>query len=387
MHLPALALVLAGTALAATNSKNSTKPYSTWMASSFLSKGQKINNHYVAAVIHGGIQKAATTQNDSALLSYVSNAVSSIVTSNGTLIGWNSTYYTLDDQRIGNNILYTWDAEGRKDDKYVIAAKGLREQLNRWPRTPSGGFWHRDPIYTNQMWLDGIYMADTFYATYTSYFEPDNTTAWNDIELQFDLIEEHCRNHTSNLLKHGYSEDKSTVWADPVTGASPYVWDRALGWYFVALVDVLEVWPTTQASYSKILSYFTTLADGIQKAQDASGGWWLLMDEELAGKPGNYIESSATAMFTYAYLKGIRLGLLNEDYRKTAVKAWDLLLDEFIQYEKNGTLSFTGTVTVGSLSGNASYEYYTGVPIVINDGKGAGPFMYAGAEMELAGLE
>ncbi|CAN9223211.1 unnamed protein product [Alternaria alternata] len=334
MHLPALTLALAGTALAA---KNTTRPYSTWMASSFLSKSQHMDNHYVASVIHEGIQKAATTQNDS-LLAYASEAVWSVVSSNGTIKGWNSTFYTLDYIRVGNNILYFWNSEGRKD---------------------------------RQMWLDGIYMADTFYATYTSYFEPDNTTAWNDIELQFDLIEEHCRNTTTNLLYHGYSEDKSTVWADPETGASPYVWDRALGWYFVALVEVLEVFPKTHAGYSKLVDYFVTLASGIKDVQDISGGWWRLMDPELAGKEGNYIESSATAMFTYAYMKG----------------AWDLMLDDFIQYEKNGTLSFTGTVTVGSLKGDASYEYYTGVETLINDGKGAGAFMYAATEMEKAGLE
>jgi unsaturated rhamnogalacturonyl hydrolase len=377
MHLPAITLALAGTTLAATNS---TRPYSTWLASSFLSKGQPINNHYVPAVIHEGIQKAATQQNDTALQSYVSEAISSIVSSNGTLKGWNSTFYSLDDIRIGNNILYTWNAEGRKDDKYVIAAKGLREQLNRFPRTPSGGFWHRAPIYENQMWLDGIYMADNFYATYTSYFEPNNITAWNDIALQFDLIEEHCRNTTTNLLYHGYSEDKSTIWADPVTGASPYVWDRAVGWYFVSLVDILEIWPQSHAAYPKLLKYFTTLAEGIKNTQDVSGGWWLLMDPELAGREGNYIESSATAMFTYAYLKGVRLGLLEQEY-----KEWNLLLDDFIQYETNGTISMTGTVEVGSLKGNASYGYYTGVPLAINDGKGAGAFMYAATEVEKLG--
>ena len=111
------------------------------------------------------------------------------------------------------------------------------------------------------------------------------------------------------------------------------------------------------------------------------------MDPELAGREGNYIESSATAMFTYAYMKGVRLGLLEKKYQQTASKAWDLMLDEFIQYEKNGTISFTGTVTVGSLKGDASYEYYTGVETLTNDGKGAGAFMYAATEMELAGLE
>jgi rhamnogalacturonyl hydrolase YesR len=198
------------------------------MSSSWLSKGQKLNNHYVMAVIHEAIQKAGTTQDDTELLTYASNAVSSLVSENGTLKGWNATYYTLDDIRFGNNILYWWNAGGRTEKKYEIAAKRLRQQLDRWPRTPTGGFWHRAPDYKDQMWLDGIYMADTFYATYTSYFEPDNTTAWNEIELQFDLVEEHCRNHTSNLLQHGYSETKSTVWADPVTGASPLVWDRAV---------------------------------------------------------------------------------------------------------------------------------------------------------------
>ena len=356
MHLSVTKVTLICTASTALAGTNTTGPYSIWMASSFLSKGQKINNHYVASVLYEGIQKAATRHDSVSLLSYTSDAISSIVSSNGTLKGWSPMFYTLDDIRIGNNILYSWDTEGRKDKKYEIAAKGLREQLDRWPRTPSGGFWHRAPIYKNQMWLDGIYMADTFYATYTSYFEPDNTTAWNDIALQFDLIETHCRNHTSNLLQHGYSEDKTAVWANPVTGASPHVWDRALGWYFVALVEVLQVYPTTLPGYSRLLGYLTTLADGIQKAQDASGGWWLVMDEPYPGMPGNYIESSATAMFTYGYLKGIRTGLLGMNYKTTAVKAWDLMLNRFVQHELNGTLSWAGTVAVGSLGGNATYE-------------------------------
>jgi rhamnogalacturonyl hydrolase YesR len=387
MHLQTLTTALlacAGSTFAAPTT--TTKPFSTWMSSSWLSKGQKLNNHYVMAVIHEAIQKAGTTQDDTELLTYASNAVSSLVSENGTLKGWNATYYTLDDIRFGNNILYWWNAGGRTEKKYEIAAKRLRQQLDRWPRTPTGGFWHRAPDYKDQMWLDGIYMADTFYATYTSYFEPDNTTAWNEIELQFDLVEEHCRNHTSNLLQHGYSETKSTVWADPVTGASPLVWDRAVGWYFVALVEVLEVFPKSHPGYAKLQEYLVTLAEGVKEAQDVNGGWWLIMNEPYPGMEGNYIESSATAMFTYAYLKGVRLGLLEEEYTETAVKAYDLMVDEFVQYETNGTLSWTGTVEVGSLKGDASYEYYVGVPLSLNDGKGLGPFVYAATEIEMAGL-
>lgn len=386
MHVQALTLAFLASATLSLAAPNATKPYSTWMASSFLSKGQKPNIHYVQAIIAEGIQKAGTTQKDESLVSYASKTVSSLVKSDGTITGWDPEYYTLDDIRFGNNILYFWNAGGRKEKKYEIAAKALRDQLNRWPRTPEGGFWHRAPVYKNQMWLDGIYMADTFYATYTSYFEPKNNTAWSDIQLQFDLIEEHTRNHTSNLLYHGYSEDKTAVWADAVTGASPLVWDRAVGWYFVALVEVLEVFPKSHSGYAKLKGYLTTLADGLKKAQDTSGGWWLIMNEPYPGMKGNYIESSATAMFAYGYLKGVRLGLLDAAYKTPALKAWDLMIDEFVQYEKNGTLSWTGTVEVGSLKGDASYEYYVGVPLSLNDGKGAAPFMYAATEVELAGL-
>ncbi|KAF2680095.1 glycoside hydrolase family 105 protein [Lentithecium fluviatile CBS 122367] len=379
MHYHALTLAL----LSSATSTLAAQPYSTWMATSFLSKGQKINNHYVANVLYEGIQKAATFQKNATLLATASKAISSIVSSNGTIAGYDPYYYSLDDIRTGNNILYFWDSEGRKEKKYEIAAAALRDQLNRWPRTPTGGFWHRDPTYPNQMWLDGIYMADTFYATYTSYFDVDNTTAWNDIALQFDLIESHTRNKTSNLLQHGYDESKKAVWADPVTGASPHVWDRAVGWYMMALVEVLQVYPKNLSGYNRLKGYLTTLAEGVKKAQDTSGGWWLVMDEPYPGKKGNYIESSATAMFTYAYLKGVRTGLLAESYRDTASKAYDLMLQKFVTQEKNGTLSWEGTVQVGSLSGNASYEYYIGVPLSQNDGKGAGPFMFAAVEMEM----
>jgi rhamnogalacturonyl hydrolase YesR len=342
-----------GTTLAASNN---TQPYSVWMASSFLSKNQVIRHTYVPAVTLEGYQKVAAANNNATLLAFASDAVSSLVSANGTVKGWNSTFYTLDDVRMGNNILHFWNSEGRKDKKYELAAHAYRQQLNRWPRSPEGGFWHRAPTYANQMWLDGIYMADQFYATYTSYFEPENVTAWNDIALQFDLIEEHARNHTTNLIYHGYDELKKAVWADPETGASPFVWDRAVGWYFVALVEVMQVYPKTLPGYARMEKYLTTLAEGVKKVQSESGGWYLLMDPELAGKEGNYIESSATALFTYAYLKGVRTGLLDPQYKDTAFKAYELMTNEFIIYEKNGTLSWNGTVEVGSLKGDASYE-------------------------------
>jgi len=331
-------------------------PYSTWMAASFVSKSHPIDNHYVSNVINEGVTKAAAFHNNATLLAWASKGTSSLVSAEGVIKNWDPEYYSLDDIRTGNNMLYFWNAEGRKEKKYEIATASLRAQLDRFPRNAEGGFWHRKPTYPNQMWLDGIYMAETFYATYTSYFQPDNTTAWNDIALQFDLIEKHCRNKSSGLLYHGYDGSLSAVWANPVTGASPHVWDRAVGWYFMALVDILQVYPKELAAYKRLQGYFTTLASGLKKAQDKTGGWWLVMDEPYPGMKGNYIESSATAMFTYGYLKGVRTGLLDKQYTATATKAYNLMVDKFIKYEKNGTLSWEGTVSVGSLGSNGSYE-------------------------------
>lgn len=248
-------------------------------------------------------------------------------------------------------------------------------------------------------------MADSFYAKYTSLFQAENTTAWDDIELQYNLIEEHCRNTTDNLLKHGYDESKTAVWADPVTGAAPLVWDRAVGWYFVSLLESIEVWPTSHTGRDTLVGYFTTLAEGVLAAQDdATGGWWLIMDEQYRGAEGNYIESSATAMFTYGFFKGISMGLIDEaTYLAPAKKAYEMMVDTFVVELDDGTLDWEGTVLVGSLSGNGTYEvsfrislllnvavladnivtqYYISIETDVNDYKGVGPFMWASYEYE-----
>ncbi|TDZ16491.1 Unsaturated rhamnogalacturonyl hydrolase YteR [Colletotrichum orbiculare MAFF 240422] len=360
-------------------------PYSQRLASSFIARKAPIDAGYGPAVLWEGIARAgaqaAATKGDESLLKAAEAAVSSLVSEDGTLDGWDPDWYSLDDLRIGNNLLYFY--QRNKDAKLKVAADGLRQQLNRWPRTPSGGFWHRAPIYEDQMWLDGIYMADTFYATYTHLFEKDNTTAWEEIALQFDLIEEHTRNHTSNLLVHGYDEAKDAVWADPVTGASPLVWNRAVGWYFMALVETLQVYPRALPGYDRLLEYFVTLADGLARSQDKKGGWWLIMNEGYEKRKGNYIESSATAMFSYGLLRGVRDGLLDVKYQKVGLKAYKLLTKDFIRDDKNGSISFLGTVQVGSLNSNASFEYYTSIPVVENDTRGSGSFIFAAIEEEL----
>ncbi|KAI1098256.1 glycoside hydrolase family 105 protein [Jackrogersella minutella] len=356
--------------------------YLEWAADSYIQDGIEATEWYGEATLYEGYEAVyRLTQNETYAKWYRGQIEGPVVLNNGSIRDWMYDFYSLDDYRIGNNIL--WWYERTRDTKYQNAADIIRAQLDRNPRTPTGGFWHRETL-PDQMWLDGIYMADSFYAKWTSLFDAKNTSAWDDIALQYDNIEAHTRNHTSGLLVHGYDESKTAVWADPVTGASPLVWCRAVGWYFMSLLEVIPLFPKFHPGRARLTEYFVTLAAALKKVQDEeSGGWWLIMSEPYPGAPGNYIESSASAMFTFGWLGGIRLGLLSADeYLGPARKAYRGLTERFVETNDNGTMNWEGTVEVGSLDSNATFEYYTSIPIVENDHRGIGPFMLASSEIE-----
>ncbi|KAI8945460.1 cell wall glycosyl hydrolase YteR [Xylaria longipes] len=356
------------------------------MADSFIKRGVPSSINYSQMTLYGGFELAYNFTGDEKYASWYRGQIDALVQSDGTIKGWDYGKYSLDNYRMGNNLLYWYENTG--EAKYKSAASIIRQQINRHPRTPTGGLVrhsrrHRKPDYPNQMWLDGIFMADSFYAKWTNKFDNENTTAWDDIALQYDNIEAHTRNPNTGLLVHGYDESKVAVWADPVTGAAPLVWDRAVGWYFMSLLEVIPLWPRTHSARERLIGYFTTLAAALKKTQDGSGGWWLIMDEQYVGDDDNYIESSGSAMFTYGFLKGVKLGLLDKgQYLAPAQKGYDLLVDKFVVEKDDGTVDWEGTVEVGSLNSDASYEYYCSVPLDVNDYKGAGPFMYASYEIE-----
>jgi rhamnogalacturonyl hydrolase YesR len=395
-------LVVALAAVAAAAPPPAPKGPLNQVTDSYIRRGVRAGYWYGEATLYSGAEASfAVNKNKTILEWYKKQVDDGILNADGTIIDWDLNYYSLDDYRIGNNFLWWYQRTG--DDKYKVAADIVRHQLDRHPRNPSGGFWHRQPTYPNQMWLDGIFMADSFYARYTKEFQPANKTAWDDVARQYDLIEEHTRNHTSKLLVHGYDEGKTAIWADPVTGASPLVWNRAVGWYFMSLTESLDVWPKSHPGRKRLVEYFVTLAEGLRDAYERDGGWWLVMSEGYPGKPGNYIESSSQAMFVYGLLHGLRTGLLSEKkFGKVAEKGYKELVDKFLTKNADGTLNFIETVEVGSLNSNATFEvsrskvpsphetmltvskqYYVGVPRVINDNRGGGALLLALAEWEL----
>lgn len=278
--------------------------------------------------------------------------------------------YPLDRLSNGNELISLLSgAHGslrNKTHSYEAAVDALRESINLNRRDEEGGLWYY--TYPDWSYLDGMYSLVPFYSLYAFSHGGSNgtllvnQTALDDILLQLDLLWQHNLNASSGLLVHGFDASLTAVWADPVTGASPHVWGRSLGWYFMALVDALEILPrapSTSGAVEFLAEKFRSLAAAVIQAVDpATGAWWQVMD--MPGREGNYIESSGSAMFTYALFKGHRLGYLKGNVTAAAPvvarRAYEYVTDAFVVKNTNSTLGYNGTVSVCSLNSNASYE-------------------------------
>ncbi|EJD47693.1 glycosyl hydrolase [Auricularia subglabra TFB-10046 SS5] len=391
-------LVIAETSLALVHPRFA-RPLSTWMADSVIARGQghglSSSGTPQVSYEHGTFQSALrqlfNVTGNATYLSWIQSGIDNVVRADGTVgATYNMSAFTLDDIRIGPSFIKLFQSTG--DVKYKKAAQEYRTQLNNQPRNTQGGFWHK-LRYPDQMWLDGLYMGEPFYALYADAFENHNATTLDDLARQFALIWAHCRDAKTGLLRHGYfdlaARDRSPVpvWADPVSGASPEVWIRAVGWYVVALADLLappDNVPETHPAYGALLAQYRALVPALAKQADPkTGAWWLVMSQP--GRAGNYIESSGSAMFVYAMLKAVSAGLVVDrdgSIVKTAKRAYEYLADTFVIKNTDGTLNWNGTVIVGSLDQDGTFDYYIKQPINMNDLKGAAPFVLASIEYE-----
>ena len=313
---------------------------------------------------------------------YVKSAVDKYVTDDGTITGYKADGHTLDDIEMGRALLLVYRVTQQK--KYYEAAKFLHDQLEVQPRTASGGYWHKQ-IYPNQMWLDGAYMAEPFRAVYAVTFQEPGD--FDDIAKQLLLMDERMRVAGSGLMKHGWDESKQMAWADKTTGLSPEVWARAMGWYAMALVDVLDWFPKDHPQRKALIAALNRTDAAVVKYQDAKSGlWWQVMDK--GDEPGNYLEASASCMFVYSLAKGVRMGYLPPSYAEYARRGWEGIQKQFVARGADGLTVLNGTVKVGGLGGmpyrSGSYEYYVGEKTGANDAKGIGAFLLAGSEMEQA---
>jgi unsaturated rhamnogalacturonyl hydrolase len=312
---------------------------------------------------------------------YIKRNIDEFVCPDGAIRTYRLEEYNLDQINEGKLLFLLYETTG--DERYKKAAYRLREQLRTHPRTSQGGFWHKQ-VYPHQMWLDGIYMAAPFYAAFAEQF--DESEGFDDVAHQIILIEQHTRDPKTGLLYHGWDENKSQKWADPETGCSSSFWGRAIGWYTMAIPDVLDHLPEDHPERERIIAIFQRTVSAVTVVQDKSTGlWYQVLDQGDRG--GNYLEASASCMFVYAIAKGVRKGLIDAKHLDVAERGYKGILERFVTVDDQGLVNLNRICSVGGLGGkpyrDGSFEYYvSGEKTVANDFKGVGPFIMASVEME-----
>ncbi|MEH6306650.1 glycoside hydrolase family 88 protein [Olivibacter sp. CPCC 100613] len=350
-----------------------------WPDAFTLDKGQEAKWSYDLGVILKGVEGVWKNTADKRYFDYIQHKMDHYVQEDGTINAYKMEDYNIDFINNGKILLFLYQVTGK--EKYLKAVQHLRKQLDTHPRTKQGSFWHKK-IYTHQVWLDGLYMGQPFYAEYAQLF--NEPKAFDDICRQFALIEKNTRDEKTGLLYHGWDESKEQQWANKETGRSPNFWSRALGWYGMAMVDVLDYLPKDHAGRDTVIAILNRYAEAIIRFQQANGLWYQVTD--MPNRKGNYPEASASSMMVYTLAKGVRLGYLPAKFLKNAEKGYTGILKEFIEKDADGHVNLNGTVKVSGLGGkpyrDGSFEYYMSEPVIQNDPKGIGAFIQCAVEME-----
>ncbi|MBE5815602.1 MAG: glycosyl hydrolase family 88 [Clostridiales bacterium] len=303
----------------------------------------------------------------------------------GTLRGYKEADYNLDNICEGRVLFDVYAKSGK--EKYRKAIDTLYGQLLRQPRTHEGNFWHKQ-IYPNQVWLDGLYMAQVFYARYTT--EMEACKGYEDIRSQFRTVRERMYDQNTGLYRHGYDASKTAFWADPDTGCSKNPWLRSLGWFSAALIDVTaEIAPGHEDFRSDMVAIARELAKNLLPYIDPETDMLWQVPHRI-GQEGNYPETSGSAMVAYFYLKGARLGLLDASYADVGARIFLAICKRYLS-QREGKLNLGGICLVAGLGPennrrrDGTYEYYISEPVVENDAKGLAPFLMCYTELLMAG--
>jgi unsaturated rhamnogalacturonyl hydrolase len=273
-------------------------------------KGWEYNNGIVLHGIAGVFEKTG----DHRYLDYIRRFVDSYLGESDTVdLGKD---HNIDRIQPGVLLLFLYEQTGI--EKYRRAADHVRRAFDKFPRNEEGGFWHKTR-YPDEMWLDGIYMGQPFLVRYGQLFG-DAPYCVETAISQISLIARHVQ-RPDGLLLHAWDGDRNAAWADSETGLAPEVWGRGMGWFAMALVDVLKYVPPDHPGADELLGILQRLAAGLKNAQDtATGLWYQVLDK--GDRPDNWHETSATGMFVYALKVGVDEGYLETGYLEVAEKGW-----------------------------------------------------------------
>lgn len=344
---------------------------------------------YKSAILLEAIYKASKALNNKAMHDYVENMLHHYVHEDGTVEVFKMEDYSMDNIRMGYIMLKFYAETG--DERYKPGLDQFIEMLKHQPRTPEGGFWHKKR-YSNQMWLDGLFMQGPVYALYCKTFG-GLKECLDDITMQFELIYDKTYDPKTGLLRHAWDSSHKMPWCNPENGQSQEVWARAMGWYAMALADLLEdipKQPEYESYRSRFLALAKKIAPAILKYQDPESGiWYQVVDK--GGQGQNYLESSGTSMFIYFFAKMHRMGFFGEEYLEAAKKGFEGLVRLKVTVGEDGELFLHDTCQSAGLGRAvdtnpyrpADFEYYTtGEPRETDNLHGVSPFISAAVELE-----
>mgnify|MGYP002623910440 CR=1 FL=1 len=316
---------------------------------------------------------------DTAVFNYVMRFADYFINPDGSIKTYKSSDYNID--RVNGGIFLYMLNDIQPQERYAKAIELLRSQLLTHPRVSEGGFWHKK-IYPHQMWLDGLYMAEPFYARYAA--ANDSNALFDDIVNQFIIIDKHTLDPATGLNYHGWDEAHEQIWADKETGCSPNFWSRSMGWYVMAIVDVLDYLPDNHPKRQELIDILNRVCKSLLKYQDKKTRMWYQLTT-LGGTDGNYLESTGTIMYCYAMAKGAGKGYLPKCYRRAACKIFDGIVKHSTRQNEDGTVSITRCCAVAGLGGaqqrDGSVAYYLSEPVRNDDPKAVGPFILAAYEL------
>ncbi len=356
--------------------KGSTPDKPLWNIES-IRQGKPAHWNYIDGCMMTALLNFAEITGDKKYSDFVCDFIDYYVGDDGSILGYSKDKYNLDDINEGRVLFDLYDMTGK--EKYLKAIERLHAQIVEQPRTNTGNFWHKQ-IYPNQIWLDGIYMAQVFYVRY----QLKNGGDISDTLSQIKNVRKYMFSEEKGLCYHGMDCSKSAFWADKQTGLSKNFWLRAIGWFTVALADIIAY--TDGSDRDEFISVFRDVIKGIsQYADPETGMYYQVVD--CGGREGNYLETSGSSMIAYAMLKGARLGVIDESYAALGKKTFDGICKKYLTVSENGELHLGGICLVAGLGPednkrrDGSYEYYISEPVVENDAKGVAPFLLCYTEV------
>lgn len=355
---------------------------STWDAPIWniesIRQGKKPHWNYIDGCMITALIEISKIKNDERYFEFAERFIDSYVRDDGTILGYDIEKYNLDDINEGRVLFELYERTGK--EKYRLAIENHKRHLDLQPRTEQGSFWHK-LIYPNQVWLDGIYMAQVFSAKYARYYGGGDFT---DAVNQIKNVRRYMYDPETGLYYHGFDATRSIFWADAKSGLSKNFWLRSIGWFAVAMVDIIEIMGSD--ADGELVEIFKELMESISRFRDGESKMYYQV-VNFPKREGNYLETSGSSMIAYAMLKGARIGVLGKEFGRLGRETFDGICTRYLGFDDGGNLNLGGICLVAGLGpeGNTrrdgSYEYYISEPVVSNDAKGVAPFVLCYTEI------